>query len=179
MSFTYTAFDGGVLRSDGVSIPDDAGNSDWLDYQAWLGEGNTPTSLAVEDVRVSARARLKRAASTQRLLHVDERTDALHWPLLCAEAAEAEVDGTIEASEYSLLEAEIPALGATVAAVATAVLTKRAAVVQKWVGIQGVLDTKLAEVDAANTEAQIKSAVSSAAWPEATGVEPAPGPTPA
>lgn len=35
--------DGSVVRtSDGVSIPNDGGNADWRDYQAWLALGNTP-----------------------------------------------------------------------------------------------------------------------------------------
>ena len=33
---------GGVQRSDGACIPEDAGNADWRDYQAWLAAGGSP-----------------------------------------------------------------------------------------------------------------------------------------
>ena len=36
----YTVFDG-VVRDDGAWIPNDPANTDWVDYQTWLSEGNT------------------------------------------------------------------------------------------------------------------------------------------
>ena len=39
----YKLKDGGVIRFiDGAHIPDDPTNSDWMEYQDWLGQGNTP-----------------------------------------------------------------------------------------------------------------------------------------
>ena len=31
----------GVFRDDYTWIPDDPANTDWINYQTWLGEGNT------------------------------------------------------------------------------------------------------------------------------------------
>ena len=31
----------GIVRDDGAWIPDDPANTDWANYQTWLGEGNT------------------------------------------------------------------------------------------------------------------------------------------
>lgn len=38
----YKLIEGGVRRSDGASIPDSMDNFDWVEYQQWLAEGNTP-----------------------------------------------------------------------------------------------------------------------------------------
>jgi hypothetical protein len=48
MAFTYslTQFDTLVQRSDGVFIPNDANNIDWIAYQAWLTAGNIAAPYA-------------------------------------------------------------------------------------------------------------------------------------
>lgn len=44
-----------VLRtSDGASIPADANNRDWIDYQAWLAAGNTPDPYQTADEILAA-----------------------------------------------------------------------------------------------------------------------------
>jgi hypothetical protein len=37
-----TGFDGVKRTEDQAFIPNDGGNRDWNEYQAWLAEGNTP-----------------------------------------------------------------------------------------------------------------------------------------
>jgi hypothetical protein len=40
---TYKLLKQGVRRlQDGACIPDNSANTDWLRYQKWLAEGNTP-----------------------------------------------------------------------------------------------------------------------------------------
>ena len=39
---TYTAYETGVMRSDGAWIPNEPDNRDWIEYQQWLAEGNVP-----------------------------------------------------------------------------------------------------------------------------------------
>ena len=34
--------DDGVVLNGQVHIPNDEGNRHWVEYQAWLGDGNTP-----------------------------------------------------------------------------------------------------------------------------------------
>ena len=41
--YQLTATDDVVIRTeDGAYIPDDPANADWIDYQAWLEDGNIP-----------------------------------------------------------------------------------------------------------------------------------------
>lgn len=49
MNYQQVNDDNGVLREDIILrlperawIPNDSMNSDWIAYQEWLGEGNTP-----------------------------------------------------------------------------------------------------------------------------------------
>ena len=44
MTYTYALTSSpSVIRSDGATIPADARNSDWQQYQLWIAAGNTPT----------------------------------------------------------------------------------------------------------------------------------------
>jgi hypothetical protein len=40
---TYQKRENGVLRSDGMFIPNDPDNRHWQEYLAWLAEGNEPS----------------------------------------------------------------------------------------------------------------------------------------
>jgi hypothetical protein len=40
--YQLTATDVVIRTADHASIPNDPGNRDWVEYQTWLEEGNTP-----------------------------------------------------------------------------------------------------------------------------------------
>jgi hypothetical protein len=45
--YTYQLTSSGyILRSDGVTIPDDLSNSDYQAYQLWVSQGNAATPVA-------------------------------------------------------------------------------------------------------------------------------------
>lgn len=41
-------------RADGATVPNDSGNHDWVAYQLWLAEGNTPDPHQSADEMVAA-----------------------------------------------------------------------------------------------------------------------------
>lgn len=60
---------GGVIRNGNVSIPADPGNPDWITYQEWLADDNTPTEadpapLAYSDGRRLAEGRVQTLNAT-------------------------------------------------------------------------------------------------------------------
>jgi hypothetical protein len=40
---TYTLYSNGVLEQDGIYLPIDENNPDFIAYQEWLAQGNAPT----------------------------------------------------------------------------------------------------------------------------------------
>lgn len=60
-----------IIRvADGAAIPSDPSNGDWVAYQAWLAEGNTPDPVAQAELEAPARSQRDRllAASDSRAL---------------------------------------------------------------------------------------------------------------
>lgn len=46
----------GVVRDDGAWIPNHDGNRDWIEYQAWVADGNTALPYPLEGVPVPVAA---------------------------------------------------------------------------------------------------------------------------
>jgi hypothetical protein len=69
----YKLLEDGVLHiPTGRSIPEDANNRHWQEYQAWLDEGNTP-ELAPSAVREPQPFRVARPAGAAREFYQRER----------------------------------------------------------------------------------------------------------
>ncbi|MEM9378401.1 MAG: hypothetical protein AAGB93_00530 [Planctomycetota bacterium] len=169
MVTTFSPVTGGVVRSDGAFIPDDAGNADWAEYQELVAAGGVLSfglGPALSQVKVNAKLELDRQAEDERLYYLSlDGAAVVQWHLRALEAAAALADGQIDPGEYPLLEAEIPELGADVAAVAAAVETNRAAVVTKWALIQDVLRTAKASIDAQTDTAGVEAVLVAVTWP--------------
>lgn len=78
-----------VRIADGISIPADSANVDYVEYLAWCSEGNTPESA---DPIPSPVAHVKMAQARKALLRkgllalVDETINAIQDPILRQEA---------------------------------------------------------------------------------------------
>jgi hypothetical protein len=63
--YRLTAVATAVIRaSDGASIPSDPDNRDWVEYQAWLAQGNTPDPY-IPPPRVPVVSRLQAMVALQ------------------------------------------------------------------------------------------------------------------
>lgn len=47
-----------VSRSDGAQIPADPNNADYVEYLAWVGQGNTPAPADIPDPKIAIRQRI-------------------------------------------------------------------------------------------------------------------------
>lgn len=164
----YRLATGGVIRG-GAFIPDDDSLQAWNVYQDWLGAGNTPDPAAtpvLADEQTNARQRIEEKAEELRLAIVPQGGGrAMLERLRLEEAVLADADVMITAGEYPLLEAEVPITGVDVAAVATAVLNEKSAMVTWFSQVEAVRVATLDAIDNAADVAAVATAESAASWP--------------
>lgn len=150
---------------DGRYVPADAANVEYAAYQAAVLDGVDATQDAdfvLADAKSSAKAELEVQAEAQRAATVPSVAgSAALFALAVEEAKLASVDGDIQASEYPVLESLVPARGANVAAVATAILADRSTLL----GIEAVATATKETIDAQTTKTGLDGALSAVVWP--------------
>jgi hypothetical protein len=98
----YKLLENGVLRSDGVSIPNDEANRHWQEYQAWLTLGNTPDPAdepSPEEIALQEATR--EAPGNARGWFNDHPNAKLIWSMTVSEI-DAEIASLVDASFASL-----------------------------------------------------------------------------
>ncbi|MEO0629345.1 MAG: hypothetical protein AAFY46_01290 [Planctomycetota bacterium] len=139
------------------------GSDSWLalEYQAFLDGSGAPADATVFQPLDSRKAAAKAKADTEAAaLIAGRRSDArpdFYFTERLRQAREADADGSIAAGEYPLLEAEVPATGATVADVATAVLAEWSTIELEIATIEARRHAIHTEIDALTTAGAIEN----------------------
>lgn len=163
-TYKKTRSENGVF-ADGVYVPPDSANEDYVAYTAAVIDESDDTADAdfvLADAKSAGKTEVELAAEVQRTATLASFPgSAAIFALAVEEAKLASVDGDIQASEYPVLESLVPARGANVAAVATAILGDRTTLL----AIEDVATTAKDSVDAQTTKTGIDSALSAVVWP--------------
>ena len=77
MTYTLTSTSSVVRDADGAFIPSDPRNTDWLIYQAWLAEPNTPNPIPVPAVVVSQVVTVRQFYQAAAMLGIITEVEAL------------------------------------------------------------------------------------------------------
>lgn len=171
---------GGVQRdADQAIIPEDAGNRDRHDYEAWLAAGNRPAPAVgvptMDELIDRAKVAIDTEAERQRCRYLTPGAGQMQEYQQIALEAAAVLAGDPEAGflKYPLLAAsigiEVPRTSddlADLRAVASQVQGRRAALYGIGVGIRRERLRLKAEAAAATTPMELSSVLMSAKWPE-------------
>lgn len=159
----------GVVLNGVTMVPEDDRNRAWKNYLAWTAAGNTAdpeTEETIGEARSRAYFQLDEEAETlrrQQMPSLDGHVELERMRVLEAEAAA--VDVLIVPDEYPLLEAEVPANGADVAAVAAAVLAARDLRKGWFANIEAERTRVRKAVADSTTSAEVDAALATRSWP--------------
>lgn len=163
-TYKKTTSESGIL-ADGRYVPPDPANVDYAAYQAAVLDGVDGTQDAdfvLADAKASAKATVELAAEAERSATLATIPGAATvFAMAVAEAKVASGDGDIQAGEYPVLESLVPAKGANVAAVATAILAERTALL----GIEAVAAATKDTIDSQTNKTGIDGALDAIVWP--------------
>lgn len=166
----YQLTRGGVLVvATREFIPEDPRNRKWRRYLNWLAGPNTPDPIPLTEERLAAKRLVDEQADERRQVYLPMAGNSrpFWWERRYEEAVAADADGTPTAAEYPLLDAEIPHTGATIAAVADAVLAEYAAARTQVALIEAVRLQAHADIDSAVDLAAIDAVLAGLYWPNA------------
>jgi hypothetical protein len=167
-----TSASGGVI--DTVSwehIPSNESNRRWREYLAFVAGGGTTDpveTLALSTYKARAQSTLDGAAERERQKHLRGYPGEALWLSQRYDEARRCVDDSAPnqtAANYPLMDAEIPETAATVALVAAAVNTERAATMVSLADIEDVRRSGAAAITASTTNAEVDSALAAVVWP--------------
>jgi hypothetical protein len=151
-------------------VPPDPANRDWqqkLADEASPGiDPDPPLYLAIADAIIEAKKLVNSQAKDLRdnFLPAGPGSDA-HFILRREEAIAAAADGTPTPEEYPLLAVEVPWNGEDVEAVAAAVNTANAEIIEQWALIEDVRLTTVGAIEACANQAQVDAILAAIEWP--------------
>jgi hypothetical protein len=160
-SFTSTASDSTILRSDGYEFPRDPSNSAYVDWLTFTAGGGSTTSATPESLDALHARYVGRVAS----LAGDRRTalvadpDQLLNALRYKEAQDYDAAIAPSDGDYPLLGAQVGTHGASVLLVHTFYLTQLATLKTNLAFVDSAVNAANVAINAATTEVDCQAAV--------------------
>lgn len=163
----------GIIRTaDSAILPNDVDNVDWRTYIDWKNAPNTPdpfTAFALSDYRLLKKEQVDKLASNRirALTRIKGRAAGVDfmYAKMVQEAFDCNLDGSPTAAEYPILNEMIPDEGASLAAVATAILTEWDAAKVNVGKITAYNRKKQKEIEVAASVAAINTIMEGLTWP--------------
>lgn len=163
---------GGVLRTaDGALIPNEAENTQWQEYLAWVSGGGTAdpaTALSLGDYQAIAKRGVDLEASRLMGAQLPNGSSPLgvNTALLVDEARRIEADGTPSGTNYPLLNRLVVAsVYADLATAGSSIRSWWAARTTALGDIEAVRRQAQIDIDAAGSSSAVDTVVAGVTWP--------------